>query len=76
MTTTESMEPKKSFERAAGTLEFDKVKAMLSAVCPTEGAKKLAAALYPSRTLNTVRRMLAETDAAKAMQTVKGMPPF
>ena len=49
---------------------------MLSAVCPTEGAKKLAAALYPSRTLNTVRRMLAETDAAKAMQTVKGMPPF
>ena len=73
---TENMEQKKSFERACVTLEFDKVKEMLAAVCPTEGAKKLAAALYPSRTLHTVRRMLAETDAAKAMQTVKGMPLF
>ena len=73
---TENMEQKKSFERACVTLEFDKVKEMLAAVCPTEGAKKLAAALCPSRTLHTVRRMLAETDAAKAMQTVKGMPPF
>lgn len=70
------MEQRKYFERAVTTLEFDKIREMLAAVCPTEGAKALAGALRPSRTLNTVRRMLAETDAARAMQTVKGMPPF
>lgn len=70
------MEQKKNFERALGTLEFDKIREMLAAVCPTEGARALAAALRPSRAIGTVRRMLAETDAAKAMQTVKGMPPF
>ena len=73
---TEKMEQKKSFEKAIRTLEFDKIREMLAAVCPTEGAKKLAMALCPSRAILTVRRMLAHTDAAKSMQTVKGMPPF
>ena len=36
----------------------------------------MALALRPSRAIQTVRRMLSETDAARAMQTVKGMPPF
>ena len=70
------MEKTRNFERAIGTLEFDKIREMLAAVCPTEGAKALARALRPSRAIATVRRMLAETDAAKAMQITKGMPPF
>jgi DNA mismatch repair protein MutS2 len=70
------MEKIKNFDRAIATLEFDKIREMLATVCPTEGAKALARALRPSRTIGTVRRMLAETDAAKQLQTTKGMPPF
>lgn len=58
------------------TLEFDKIREMLAAVCPTEGAKALAREVRPSRAIGTVRRMLAETDAAKNMQITKGMPPL
>ena len=70
------MEKIRNFERAIVTLEFDKVREMLAAVCPTAGAKALARELRPSRAIGTVRRMLAETDAAKNMQITKGMPPF
>ena len=70
------MEKIKNFDRAIVTLEFDKIREMLAAVCPTEGAKALARAVRPSRAIGTVRRMLAETDAAKTMQITKGMPPF
>ena len=70
------MEKIRNFERAIVTLEFDKIKEMLAAVCPTEGAKELARAVRPSRAIGTVRRMLAETDAAKNMQITKGMPPL
>ena len=66
----------KKFDRAIVTLEFDKIREMLAAVCPTEGAKALALAVRPSRAIGTVRRMLAETQAAKDMQVTKGMPPF
>ena len=66
----------KKFDRAIVTLEFDKIREMLAAVCPTEGAKALAHAVRPSRAIGTVRRMLAETQAAKDMQVTKGMPPF
>ena len=66
----------KKFDRAIVTLEFDKIREMLAAVCPTEGAKALALAVRPSRAIQTVRRMLAETQAAKDMQVTKGMPPF
>lgn len=70
------MEKVKNFDRAIVTLEFDKIREMLATVCPTEGAKALAKELRPSRGIGTVRRMLAETDAAKNMQITKGMPPF
>jgi DNA mismatch repair protein MutS2 len=70
------MEKIKNFDRAIATLEFDKIREMLATVWPTEGAKALARALRPSRTIGTVRRMLAETDAAKTMQITKGMPPL
>ena len=70
------MEKVRNFERAIITLEFDKIREMLASVCPTEGAKALAREVRPSRAIGTVRRMLAETDAAKNMQVTKGMPPF
>ena len=70
------MEKIRNFERAIATLEFDKIREMLAAVCPTEGAKVLAREVRPSRAIGTVRRMLAETDAAKNMQITKGMPPL
>jgi DNA mismatch repair protein MutS2 len=70
------MEKIRNFERAIVTLEFDKIREMLASVCPTEGAKALAREVRPSRAIGTVRRLLAETDAAKNMQITKGMPPF
>ena len=70
------MEKVRNFERAIITLEFDKIREILASVCPTEGAKALAREVRPSRAIGTVRRMLAETDAAKNMQITKGMPPF
>ena len=70
------MENIRNFERAIVTLEFDKIKEMLASVCPTEGAKALAREIHPSRAIGTVRRMLAETEAAKNMQITKGMPPL
>ena len=70
------MEKIRNFERAIVTLEFDKIREMLAAACPTEGAKEIARAVRPSRAIGTVRRMLAETEAAKNMQITKGMPPL
>ena len=70
------MEKIRNFERAIITLEFNKIREMLAAVCPTEGAKAIAREVRPSRAIGTVRRMLAETDAAKTMQITKGMPPL
>lgn len=67
---------KKSIDRAIKTLEFDKIRARLANFCPTEGARELALALSPSRGINTVRRILAETDAALALEVKKGTPPF
>ena len=65
-----------NFEKAIVTLEFDKIKQMLCDVAPTAGAKSMALSLMPSASAAEVRTLLAETDAAKAMQALKGMPPF
>lgn len=70
------MENKSNIQKAIKTLEFDKVCQMLAAVCPTEGAKKMAMELSPSKTVATVRRMQAETNAAFELMVKKGMPPF
>ncbi|MBO4429284.1 MAG: endonuclease MutS2 [Clostridia bacterium] len=66
----------KSIEKAIKTLEFDKIRERLAELCPTEGAKEIARALSPSKGVATVRRILAETDAACALELKKGMPPF
>lgn len=67
---------KKSIDKAIKTLEFDKIRARLANFCPTESSKELALALSPSRGINTVRRILAETDAALDLEVKKGTPPF
>lgn len=66
----------KSFEKAIRTLEFDKIRSMLAECAPTEGARAAALALMPSKSRGAVLKMQEETEAAHAMQTVKGMPPF
>ena len=66
----------KSFEKAIKTLEFDKIRSMLAECAPTEGARAAALALMPSKSRGAVLKMQEETEAAHAMQTVKGMPPF
>ena len=66
----------KSIEKAIKTLEFDKIRDRLAELCPTEGSKEIARALSPSKGLNTVRRILAETDAACELEMKKGLPSF
>ena len=70
------MKDGKNFIRAIKTLEFDKIRQMLALCAPTAGARELALSLEPSVSASQIRTLLSETDAAKAMQTVKGMPPF
>ena len=57
-------------------LEFDKIRAMLAACAPTEGAGDLALCLLPATDEETVRARLARTTDAKRLVDVKGMPPF
>ncbi len=57
-------------------LEFDKIRAMLAACAPTEGAAELARCLAPATDPETVRTRLARTTDAKRLTDVKGMPPF
>ena len=57
-------------------LEFDKIRAMLAACAPTEGAGELALCVVPETDPETVRRRLARTTDARRLTDVKGMPPF
>jgi len=66
----------KGIDKAIKTLEFDKIRERLAELCPTDGARELALALSPSKGFATVKRILAETDAARAMELKKGLPPF
>ena len=70
------MKTDKRFVKAIKTLEFDKIKQMLVKCAPTQGAKEMAEALFPSTSAAEIRVWLSEVDAAKAMQTVKSIPPF
>ena len=63
-------------EKTLQTLEFDKIRAMLAAVCPTKGAAEEALLLTPDDRLEIiVRRQRRTTDARRLLDT-KGMPPF
>lgn len=70
------MKTDRNFQRAIKTLEFDKVREMLSRHASTSGARVMAKELMPLKSAQEIRQRLAEVDAAKAMQTVKGRPPF
>lgn len=70
------MKTDKRFIKAVKTLEFDKIKQMLVKCAPTQGAKDMATDLFPSSSAGQIRVWLDEVDAAKAMMTVKSIPPF
>ena len=58
------------------TLEFDKIRELLSEVCPTEGSKKLALELEPALYEDEARARMKKTSDAKDMMTTRGMPSF
>ncbi len=63
-------------EKTLCTLEFDKVRAMLAAACPTAGAVQLAERLTPIEYEEPVRRRQRRTTDAKRLCDAKGMPSF
>ncbi len=64
------------FKKALKTLEFNKVTDMLAACAPTEGAKVLARYLTPEADAVKVKKLQAETAAARYLMAKKGMPSF
>ena len=62
--------------KAQAALEFDKIKEMLSAAAPTEGAKARALSLSPSSDYDTVLERQERTAAAKRLISAKGYPAF
>lgn len=62
--------------KALSILEFDKIREMLAAICPTEGAKKRALTLEPSSDRVKIERTLKETTEAKMLAGIKGLPSF
>lgn len=64
------------FKKAIKTLEFDKITDMLSDCAATEGAKRMAKDLYPESDTVRIKRMQAETSAARYLLSKKGAPSF
>jgi len=62
--------------KAIKTLEFDKIKEMLSELCTTDASKKKALLLEPSSDEVIARRALTQTSEAKKLSGIKGMPSF
>ncbi len=63
-------------EKTLKTLEFDKIRSMLAACAPTDGAKEMALSLVPSEHTTVILRNLRHTSDAKKLIGNKGMPPF
>ena len=63
-------------EKTLRTLEYDKIRAMLAARAPTEGARELALALLPDDDAVAVTRRLTRTADARRLLDDKGMPSF
>lgn len=63
-------------EKTLTTLEFDKIREMLAALCPTEGSAALSLALCPDDRREIVERRLARTTDARRLLDTKGLPPF
>ena len=64
------------FKKSLKTLEFDKITAMLASCAATEGAKKLAYELSPESDPVRVKRLQAETAAARYLISKKNAPSF
>ncbi len=64
------------FRRATRTLEFNKITEMLASCASTEGAKLLARDLMPEADTVRVKRLQAETLAARYLASKKGAPSF
>lgn len=64
------------FKKAIKTLEFDKVASLVADHARTEGARDLARALMPETDVVRIKRLQAETAAAKYLISKKGMPSF
>ena len=63
-------------EKTITTLEFDKIRQMLSELCPTEGSAKQAMMLTPAYHIDAVRKRQARTTDARRLCDSKGMPSF
>ena len=63
-------------EKTLITLEFDKIRAMLAAVCPTKGASEQALSLIPDDRIDIIVRKQRRTTDARRLLDAKGMPPF
>jgi len=63
-------------EKTLRTLEYDKIRAMLAACAPTEGARALALSLLPDDDKTAVLRRLTRTQDARRLLDDKGMPSF
>ena len=66
----------KTTEKTLNTLEFDKIRQMLSDVCPTEGASRLALSLSPTDREDLIRQRQRRTTDARRLSDAKGMPSF
>ena len=63
-------------QKTLTTLEFDKIREMLAALCPTEGASQMARALYPDDRGEIVARRQRRTTDARRLVDAKGVAPF
>lgn len=66
----------KTIQKSRSTLEFDKIRKLLSDACPTEGSRTLAMELEPAEYEEDARLRLKRTSEAKELNVKKGMPPF
>ena len=63
-------------DKTLTTLEFDKIRARLTEIAATDGAKAAAAKLCPSDDAVEIRRRLTRTTDARRLAMIKGLPPF
>ena len=64
------------YEKSAATLELPAILAMLTRHAVSDAAKERALAVSPSTDAATVKRLLAETSAARGMMVKRGGPSF
>lgn len=64
------------FKKALKTLEFNKIRELLAECAATEGAKETALRLTPESDIVRIKRMQAETSAARYLTAKKSLPSF